>query len=402
VRCGNDHGGAALELPGLYPQAPQVCDGQNNDCDHPSWPALAGTTEVDDDGDTLSECDGDCDDARDAVHPGAPQVCDGVNNDCTAPGWPALPPPEVDDDGDTYSECTGDCDDARAAVRPGGAQVCDGQNNDCGAPGWPALPPPEVDDDGDTYSECTGDCNDARNDVSPGGAEVCDAADNDCDTLVDEDEQGEDTDGDTVRNLCDNCVQAFNPSQADADADGRGNSCDNCLAVPNPGQQDLDADARGDACDNCPNEANPLQDDGDLDRAGDACDNCLVDYNPTQSDVDSDFEGDVCDVDDGLILVFFFDQEFVEWQEESGYDAWNAYRGNLAVLRQGGPYTQDPQVETLAAQWCGLADPFQQDLDPLAAGEMVHYLVTGVAGGVEGGLGSDSEGQPRPHGAPCP
>jgi hypothetical protein len=32
----------------------------------------------------------DCDDSRSAVHPGAPQVCDGFNNDCSAPGWPAV------------------------------------------------------------------------------------------------------------------------------------------------------------------------------------------------------------------------------------------------------------------------------------------------------------------------
>jgi hypothetical protein len=47
----------------VYPAAPQVCDGQNNDCDHPSWPALVGTNEFDNDTDGLSTCQGDCDDA---------------------------------------------------------------------------------------------------------------------------------------------------------------------------------------------------------------------------------------------------------------------------------------------------------------------------------------------------
>ena len=36
----------------------------NNDCGHPSWPALAGTNDSHDDGDGLSECAGDCDDAE--------------------------------------------------------------------------------------------------------------------------------------------------------------------------------------------------------------------------------------------------------------------------------------------------------------------------------------------------
>jgi len=46
----------------VYPGADQVCDGVNNDCDHPSWPGLAGTNEFDNDGDTFSTCGGDCDD----------------------------------------------------------------------------------------------------------------------------------------------------------------------------------------------------------------------------------------------------------------------------------------------------------------------------------------------------
>jgi hypothetical protein len=47
----------------VYPAAPQVCDGKNNDCDHPSWPGLSGTNEFDNDTDGLSTCQGDCDDA---------------------------------------------------------------------------------------------------------------------------------------------------------------------------------------------------------------------------------------------------------------------------------------------------------------------------------------------------
>ena len=39
------------------------------------------------------------------VYPGAPQLCDGKNNDCSAPGWPAVPGNEVDADGDGFRVC---------------------------------------------------------------------------------------------------------------------------------------------------------------------------------------------------------------------------------------------------------------------------------------------------------
>jgi len=49
--------------PSVYPAAPQICDGLNNDCADPSYPGVASTNEADDDLDGLSECQGDCADA---------------------------------------------------------------------------------------------------------------------------------------------------------------------------------------------------------------------------------------------------------------------------------------------------------------------------------------------------
>ena len=105
-------------LASVFSAAPQICDGFNNNCLHPSWPALAGTNEVDDDGDTFAECLGDCNDMRASVYPGAAQLCgDGLNNNCSLPSWPTLVATnEGDDDGDSFTECGGDCDDTSGIV----------------------------------------------------------------------------------------------------------------------------------------------------------------------------------------------------------------------------------------------------------------------------------------------
>ena len=121
----------------IYPGAPQVCDGVNNNCSAAGWPGLAGTNEIDHDGDHRSACDGDCNDNNATIYPGAPQVCDGVNNNCNAAGWPSLAgTSEFDNDADGLSVCTGDCDDAHASVRPGAPEIIDGIDNQCpGDPG---------------------------------------------------------------------------------------------------------------------------------------------------------------------------------------------------------------------------------------------------------------------------
>ena len=159
---------ATTRAPRCSPGGPQICgDGLNNNCSAPGWPGLAGTNEADDDGDGLTECGGDCDDLHATVRPGAPQLpCDGLSNDCNAPGWPGLVGTnEWDDDGDTFTECLGDCDDVHDSVYPGAPPRCDGLNNDCSDPTWPATTPDDRDADLDGHPVCAGDCDDTRSDV---------------------------------------------------------------------------------------------------------------------------------------------------------------------------------------------------------------------------------------------
>lgn len=64
----------------------------------------------------------------------------------------------------------------------------------------------------------------------------------------------DDTDGDGVTSLHDNCTNEENPSQLNSDQDAFGDDCDNCEEIDNPDQGDVDDDGAGDACDCAPTD----------------------------------------------------------------------------------------------------------------------------------------------------
>src|SRR5439155_22850377 len=117
----------------------------------------------------------------------------------------------------------------------------------------------------------------------------------------------------------------------------------------------------GDVGDKCPIDYNPSQTDIDGDRVGDVCDDCPLDADPSQSDFDLDGVGDACDLNDGVILFTLVGKVSVRWQQETNYQRFNLYRGNLERLLATGEYTQDPVVEPEAAHWCDLATNQQAD-----------------------------------------
>jgi MYXO-CTERM domain-containing protein len=286
--------------------------------------------DADGDGYDALACGGfDCDDDNAAVYPDAAEVCDEVDNDCDgsidedpidAPTWYA------DGDGDGFGgpeveavSCTApaghveddtDCNDSDASISPGADEVCDEVDNDCDgttdeddasdAATWYADADTDGFGDGDSpYSACevppgfladSSDCDDGDDAVFPGADEACDGTDNDCDGVTDEDDASDaptwyaDADGDGYGDMATSDVACGAPADHVADA----TDCDDGVSTTFPGADEI--------CDGVDNDC-----DGTTDGAG------AIDAPTWYADHDgdgygaSDFTVASCDEPDGFV-----------------------------------------------------------------------------------------------------
>jgi hypothetical protein len=180
----------------VFPGHAELCDGKDNDCDGNIDEGFPAGVDDDNDGYTfIAGCTNpgnDCNDNDPAIFPGSPEVCDGQDNNCNLSTDEGL---DVDMDADGVALGTGcllpgnDCDDADPLIFPGNPEVCDWKDNDCNLVADDGL---DLDADGDGYASGPGcflpgmDCDDTDPDVFPGNLEVCDGKDNDCDGQIDQ------------------------------------------------------------------------------------------------------------------------------------------------------------------------------------------------------------------------
>ena len=228
---------------GVHPNASEVCNSVDDNCDGSTDPLGAGgctTWTLDNDGDgygasggaSFCACSGvpgyasktgDCTDSDASIHPNATEACNGVDDNCDgatdgigSTGCSTFYP-DVDQDGygvtasgqcrcepsgTTNALVGGDCNDGAVGIHPGATETCNSVDDNCsGSTDEGLLTTFYTDADGDGYGGSSkalcaanatytitigGDCNDSSASIKPGATETCNGLDDNCNSQTDE------------------------------------------------------------------------------------------------------------------------------------------------------------------------------------------------------------------------
>ena len=198
----------------------------------------------DEDGDGISSCAGDCDDADAGVSPALPEQCDAVDHNCDGDDG------QADGDGDGVLGCEGDCDDEDAARFPGAEEACEAEADlDCDG----LAPQDDRDEDGTVNCD---DCQPWLPTVFPLAPEICDGLDTDCNGSLPRDEQDVDRDGvracaafDGAPVDCDDLDPFVHPSRHEDCDNDRDDDCDGAVDEAEDRDADQVTTCQGDCVD---------------------------------------------------------------------------------------------------------------------------------------------------------
>jgi len=324
---------------------PSTDDTSTRDCDTvwfldqdgDGWGGGAGFQTACEQPDGYAALDGDCDDEDPSIHPDADELCDHVDQDCDEevdedPIDPTTWYADADADGygdpDTtqqacerapgWLEDRTDCDDTDATIHPSADEHCDGVDENCNGlvddePLDPAVWYADADADGfgdhdsfDLSCELPSgmvaddtDCDDTDDTIHPGADEYCDDVDQDCDGELDNDpldaltwQVDADGDGYGDPSLTDLACDEGDGLVADA------TDCDDGEALIHPGAREVcgngsDDDCAGDGDIDCDLWATTVLSDAPLALLGEAAGDRAGWQVASAGDVDGDGLGDI-------------------------------------------------------------------------------------------------------------